>query len=425
MALRTALFWGVVQTGFRMLLSFLSIKVTAVVLGPTGLALTGQLGNFISLLQGGLGNAIQTGVVKLTAESESDRDRRLRILRAGLWMSILLAVPVGAVITIFAAPLSLWLLDTKEYWPIIVLVGVVTVIVVLRLPFDGSLNGHKRIRDVSLSLILTNIAGAALFIPLAWFFGVWGGLVGTVLSVAVAFPVLLIVFRKAKLFRWEEIYGAWEGNVAREIFLYFPMVLAHSVVAPFALILVRNVLRADLGIEAVGFWQAIWRISDMYTSVLLTSLSLFLMPHLSSCREDDRFARELFGISTKAAILTALPALGIYLFRDTVTAVVFTKAFAPVHDLFGWQLTGDVLKMAGWPLRMALLIKHRAKPYIMVEVSTPLMHAEFTHLLVSGFGTNAATIGYVLSYLISDVVAVIALRDYLWRVFGATRRQPG
>ena len=66
-SLRSAFGWGSAQAIVRLVVGFVSIKVTAIFLGPAGIALVGQTGNFLTLLQGTLGNAIQTAVIFVTA----------------------------------------------------------------------------------------------------------------------------------------------------------------------------------------------------------------------------------------------------------------------------------------------------------------------------------------------------------------------
>src|SRR6185503_18524604 len=74
MALSTALRWSTVQTVVRIALSFVSAKVSAIYLGPSGVALVAQIGNLVQVVQGAIGNGAQTAVVKLTAEHQERRE---------------------------------------------------------------------------------------------------------------------------------------------------------------------------------------------------------------------------------------------------------------------------------------------------------------------------------------------------------------
>src|SRR5471032_2107155 len=68
MALAKALGWSAAQSAVRMAVGFATIKVTAVYLGPAGLAVVGQLNNFLSMSTAATVNGVQTGLTKMTAE---------------------------------------------------------------------------------------------------------------------------------------------------------------------------------------------------------------------------------------------------------------------------------------------------------------------------------------------------------------------
>ena len=424
MALRTALGWSSVQSALRLVLSFISIKVTAVYLGAAGLALVGQVSNFVSLSHGLVGNALQTGVTTMTAEHPDDPNLHARLWSTALKMALFFSGVVALLIMALAVPLSSWLLGTRAYWPVMALAGPAIMLVAVSLILSGILNGQKNIRALSLSAIGANVVGAALFIPLVYAFGIWGGLIGTVLSSAGSLCVVSWVFIRARVARLTTLWQPWDATIARKLMRYFPMLLAHSVAPTLALLMVRTTVITHLGLPAAGLWQAVSRVSDMYTLVLMTALSLYLMSHLSSIRATHHFTRELIKVTLQVVALTAVGATGIYLLRDWVVALVFTHAFAPVRDLFGYQFLGDVFLMAGWPLRMALVIKLRTRWYIALELGAPLLRVGLTRVLLGVAGLQAATLGYMLAYLLVDLLLLVALRDYLGPYIATMKGNP-
>jgi PST family polysaccharide transporter len=413
MALKSALAWGAAQSALRLVVGFISIKVTAVYLGAPGLALVGQINNFMALVVGGVANAVQTGVVRMTAESGADRQRHVAIWRTGILLGLLLSLPLGILSAILSKPVSGWLFDDDGYWPVVALAGVAVVFTALSYVLIGMLNGLKRMRDVALAQILTMLASAAVFIPSAYVWGLWGGLVGSVVAAATAFFMVLPFARKATGLGIRDLHAGMDGKIARDILGYLPMLLANASMGPLGLILVRTALSDGLGMDVAGYWQAMWRISEMYTMVLTTALSLFLMPHLSSCKDERQFASELFKITLQVAGITLLAIATIYVLRDLVVRILFTPDFFAVTDLFAWQLLGDLLRMIRLPLGTVLVIKKRAAWYIALEVGTPSLHAGMTWLLLDSLGANAATLGYAVAYLVVDLLLLVALRDYL------------
>jgi PST family polysaccharide transporter len=201
------------------------------------------------------------------------------------------------------------------------------------------------------------------------------------------------------------------------------MLLAQSAVSPLALILVRNIVGESLGMDAAGLWQAVWRISDMYLMVILTALSFYLMPRLSSFSSDTALARELLSTTIKITALTAIAASGVFLMRDVIIFILFTAEFRPMRELFAWQLTGDVLKLAAWPLTMALVIKLRTAWYIALVTLAPLLHVYFTLALLPHMLGKAATMGYALAYLVTDLLLLVASHKHVAVWLHAPKRE--
>lgn len=419
MALKTALIWSGAQSFIRLALGFLSIKVSAVYLGPAGLALVGQLGNFLTLVSGALGNGAQTGVVKLTAEtSVKGNDPRL-LWQGAMMLSAILGGLFGLAIAVFSRPLSAWLLESPDYWPVMALTGLLLPFLQFNLIITGAINGLKWIGRLGAIGIMSTITGAMVFIPACYLFGIWGGLVGSALSYAVPFLIALAAAIWSRDISLSDFKPSWKPEIMRDLLRFYPMLLTHAIAVPLATLLVRDMLSSKLGLNEAGFWQASWRLSDMYTQVLMLALSMFLMPHLSSIDDRYGFSREMKSIVTKVTTLTALAAAAIFVLRDWLIPLIFSAEFYPVRDLLTFQLLGDVFKMAGWPIRMVLVIKMRAKWYMFIEAAIAIMQVTLTYLMLPVFGVAGATMAYAASWLAALVVLIVVSREY-WNVNSAT-----
>ena len=61
-----------ISTLIRMLAGMISVKVIAVIIGPIGIALLGQLGNFNAILFGLANGGINTGITKYVSQFKND-----------------------------------------------------------------------------------------------------------------------------------------------------------------------------------------------------------------------------------------------------------------------------------------------------------------------------------------------------------------
>ena len=134
------------------------------------------------------------------------------------------------------------------------------------------------------------------------------------------------------------------------------------------------------------------------------------MPHLSEIKERTAFSREVAVTSFKLAAITAVIATLIYLCRDWIIAIVFTPEFNPVKTLMPYQLFGDVLKMAGFPIRMGLSIQMRSVWYICVEVGITVVWVGLTYFWMPEHGAAAATLAYACAWGGGMMVAALGIR---------------
>lgn len=407
MALAKALGWSAAQSAVRMAVGFATIKVTAVYLGPAGLAVVGQLNNFLSMSTAATVNGVQTGLTKMTAERAAEAAPPAEVWATGLR----LAMAIAALCALGMAAGSYWLARTLlldgRYWPAFVLAGAAVVGGALNGVFNGVLNGRRRMHALALGLILSSLATLALSVPLVYFGGVAGGLAGCALGFMLT-ALFSGGFVRREVGRLGAVFGGrFDWPTARHLLQFYPMTLSNVVSSQLSLICVRYTLASQLGLAAAGVWQASQRLSDMYTAIIVQALSLFLMPHLAGIRDGRRFRRELFGVSLKAGAMALAIAAVIYLARDLVILIVFTEKFGRMRELFAYQLLGDVLMVACWPLRMGLVARVRVRQYMAVEFMTAAVFVAGTYVLLPLVGLKGAPIAYLSSFAISLMCLVV------------------
>jgi polysaccharide transporter, PST family len=411
----SALGWGGGMAGVRMICSFVSIKLTAVMLGPAGLAVIAQFSNFVSLFQSMLGQGLMTGVVRLDAEYGGDAERRRRVRATAARMLLALAMLFGLVMATLAGPVSQWLLSDSKYAVLIALSCFAVAAAMITDLLGGTLSAAKEISLVGASTMLSTVLGLAIFAPCAYVWGVSGGLWASfaVLIVSALVPAI-IVGRHSRGVQLADFLGPFDRTECRRLFGFYPMLLVNGALAPLTLILVRDALVAGLGLDAAGLWQATWRLSEAYQAVIVSSTSLYFIPSLGERLLDPPALRhQLLRTLAMATGSTALLALPIGLLREPIVQVVLSERFHPVAQMLPLQLAGDVLKMAGWILAMTLVATMRTRSFIALTILSTLSFAGFTHAFLPVAGIDGVLWAYVATGVLQVAFGAIALRDLL------------
>lgn len=415
MGLRAALGWSSAQTVIRIGLGFFSAKISAIYLGPSGVALVGQLTSFIQAAQGAIGNGAGTAVVNLTAERSSQPERLNSLWATALRLALILALASSVLISTGAKPVAIWLLGDSAYWPAIVLGAFAVVMVVTETIITSAMNGLKQVNLIAKTAIGSSLLEVSLFASLVYFFGLWGGLIGCTAIYAAKLMFTCVVAIRAGLIKPGELVGAYSPDTLREIARFYPMLIAHSIALPLAQILVRNTVIDGLGLDNAGYLQAAWRLSDMYVGVMTAALGLYFMSHYSGLSGDGERGRMLRRTTLQLLVLATTAATAVYLLRDLIIEIVLTRQFLPMGDLLPFHMAGDVLKMMDYPLQMALVAQRRVYWYIAQAAGGPTLFALLTEVLIPEFGSQAAPMAYAASHMAVFGMLVYALRHLLYR----------
>jgi PST family polysaccharide transporter len=413
MALWNALSWSGANSALRIALGFFSAKVSAVYLGPSGMALVGEINNFLQVSTGAVANGAQTGVVNLTAERKQDADRLPQLWATAVWSVLVMGGLVGLLVLTNASRLSSWLLFDAKYWPVVVAAAFVVVFAVVDTVLVGALNGLKQVKLVATASMASTIVEFALFAGLTYTFGIWGGLFAITAIYGSKLIVSSWIAFQSKLISPRVLFGAFDRQTLREIWKFYPMLLAHSIALPLAMILVRSTTVRAFGLEAGGYLQAVWRLSDMYVGVVTTALGLYFMAYFSSLTSDGERAHMLRRTLLQLAVITICCASAIYLLRDVIIAVVLTASFAPIRDLLPLQLVGDVFKVVDYPLQMVLVTQRRVGSYIAQAVGGPALYVALNMFWAPSLGAQAAPAAYATSYFVVMVALLLVLRRTL------------
>jgi PST family polysaccharide transporter len=406
---------GGIRSLLGLVLSFITIKFTAIYLGPSGLALVAQLGNFISICHGILGGGIGAATARLYAELSRDREGRKRFLATAWRLAAVFAVASIVTIALASGPLARWLLTSDEHRAAVMLAGVAVACLVLNTVIVSAINGAGEMGRVVASYALASVAGFAVYVPASVVWGIPGGLIGYAISQTICLPVSLAILRWSSGVASDDFRGNFDRAEAQRILGFVRMLIVHSTMSPLGLILIRDTVASHLGLATAGLWQATWRISEIYLGVVMASLSLYFLPRLGEVVGTPALREEIVRTFARAVGVTAAVALAIFLLRDWVVRIVFTEEFLPVRDLMPFQLLGDVLQMAAWTFGFVLVALVRSRWYIALEILIPAIYLGGALMLVPRFGAQGVTWAYCLAGATHLAISVFALRDVLFQ----------
>lgn len=402
-----------IATVIKVIAGFVSTKVVAVYVGPSGLALMGQMQSFIGMMSTIASAGVNSGVVKYTAGHYDDERTKQKIWSSALKISFVLIVPMAVAIVFLADFISLKLLHTTDYSSIFIVFAVSIGFFVLNGLLISILNGQKEIKRLTVINILGALFSLAVTIVLVMNFHLYGALIAGTVTQSIVFFITLGFVLKSNWFKLSMFLGSMDSEYTKKLLKFSLMAFVSAISIPLSHMYLRDYIGTHIGWDEAGYWQAIWRISETYLMIVTMTLSVYYLPKLSSLHDGNALKKELlYGYKIIMPIVIVM-AIGIFLFKDLIIRVLFTEQFTPMVELFLFQLLGDVMKIAAWLLGYIIVAKAMTKMYILNELIFVLSFVVLSIVFMNMYGLIGITMAFFVNYLLNLGFLYFALRRYL------------
>ncbi|MFW1811946.1 O-antigen translocase [Acinetobacter ursingii] len=377
---------------------FVLNKILAVYVGPAGYAAIGQFQNFVQMVTTFAGTAINTAVIKYTAEYHEDETRQQAIWKAAGTIVLTFSLFCAFLILIFQKQLSIYIFHTTIYHSIFIWFAIFLLFFTFNALFLAILNGKKEI----LKLVVANIAGSVFSLAitsiLAIKYSLYGALVALSIYQSLAFFITLILCYKSEWFKLSYLFGKVDQVITKKFAAFAMMALVSAICVPLSQMVIRGYLTHEYGLTYAGYWEAMIRLSAAYLMLVTTTLGVYYLPRLSELSHIHEIKKEVYLGYKFIFPLAVLGGVFVYFLRDWIITLLFTPSFLPMRDLFLWQMIGDALKIGSWILAYLMLSKAMTKLFITTEIIFAISSILLTVVCTKVFGFEGVSIAHLVNY---------------------------
>ena len=401
----------------KIIAGILISKFIAVYIGPYGMALVGNLRNFLSALQSLSISGLYKGVVKFISQSKNDAVKLAETLSTvfyfGFFTSTCLAFlcyyNAQAINNIIFSPYY-------NFTYIIETVAIVLPLYALNMFAFSIMNGFSKYKYLLLINMLSQVLGLMVTLILIYQENIDGALTAIVIMPALNLLITIvgIAFRKNLIASVKITQVSF--TVLNKLSPFMIMALVSAIALPLVMITIRNYISDELGIKAAGYWTAMTRISDYYLMFFNSLMALYVLPRFSEINSKQEFRKEVVNIY-KSIIPTFLVMLLIIFFsRSVLINILFTEAFRPVENLFGYQIIGDIIRLLSMVIAYQFLAKKMFLHFIILEVFLFVIMYLSSIYLIDEFGLQGAVMGHCVSYFMYFCILLLLFSSSLFGV---------
>lgn len=401
-----------ISTIIKLITSFIAMKVIAVMIGPKGLVLLGNLNNFCAIVFIVACGGIINGVTKYSSEHKNTLSFDNYFKTASqiiLFFSFLCTV----VLLIEAPFFSKKIFLSTEYEYVFYVLALTIYFFTANAFFGAVLNGLKEFRRYITINIANNIFGLLFTLSLIYFWGLKGVLLSVITFNSASFLVTWWLIRKDKWLQFRNVFSTIDWQIVKHFLQFSLMSLTSASFVPLAQVFIRNHIVHNISMEAAGYWDGVNRLSAVYILVLISTYSPYYLPRLSEIKTKLEMKKELL-----IAFRLILPVLFVVfsvvlIFKTYVIRILFAKAFLPMNDLFLYQLIGDFFRAAGWILAYVMIARAQYKTFILNELFFTVTLVLFSFFLQGKYGLIGYPMAYMLNYIFQLMVLGVWIKYYL------------
>lgn len=259
--------------------------------------------------------------------------------------------------------------------------------------------------------MLAALADALLFASAAWWFGLAGALVASLLGALVLCSTYAVMLLRLPLVRTVlsgiQVQRRWAGPLLS----YSVLMLLTTAVGQVCILLARGRLTAVAGEAANGYLQVVTALAAYLLPFVMTGVWGHLHPAAAASGDTAGARAELRRTLVASLRIGAAGCIAVVTMAPLLVPLVYSRAFEPARPYLAPYFAGELCFMALSVLGAYLLAVGRKHAYF-------LGFALYHGLLLAGVWRTSVSLGpwaYVLSHVLAALFVAALATAFAWR----------
>jgi O-antigen/teichoic acid export membrane protein len=403
----TSLFGGVQV--FNIIIQVIRSKFVAILLGPSGMGISGLLYSTIGLVKGFTDFGLGTSAVKdIAAANVTGNEIKIATAATVIRRLVWITGTFGALVIMI---LSSWLSQTTfgnhNYTIAFIWVSITLLFNQISTGQIVLLQGMRKLQYLAKANLAGSTLGLITTIPLYYIWGIDGIVPGIIVTSIITMLLSWYFSHKVKLQPVKVTFAKTIEDGKSMLNMGF-MISLSTTITILSSYVVRIFIRNHGGIEQVGFYNAGFTLLETYVGLIFTAMGTDYYPRLTAVAHSNQLCKNTINQQVEIALLILAPILVVFLvFINWVVILLYSTKFIPINKMIYWASLGMFFKAPGWAIGFILLAKGAARLFFLNEVIAicyflGLNLLGYYYLGLSGLGISFM-VGYLL-YLIQMLI---------------------
>lgn len=386
-----------------MIVSFVKVKLFALILGPIGFGVISQFSNFQIFLTGVICLGIPVGLTTLVAQRYQKKnfyEIQSLIVYLGL-ITFVFALIISITLIFLSKHLSSYLVNDESGYSILIILMLMIPFLIQYSLLEAYLKGTDQINLIVKINLINSFLSLIIIFPLTYYFSVYGAAIFMFISGLLPLFIFMFLakFDFRKLFK---IKIEFKPNLLKNIIKIGIVSLASSFLFQLSMIQLRKFIIDNYGIQSAGIYQTVLGLSTSYFVIIYTYLSLYSLPQFSKIENNIDIIKELNNNLRFLLFLIIPMAMLLLSFKNEYLIVFYSSEFLKASDYFYYQILGDIFRVLAALFGLWLIPK--VKIFALLSIDLTLNVLLLTLPIVSSFLFHKNLIYISMIYLIAFMV---------------------
>lgn len=404
------------STFVKMLTSLISTKVVAVIIGPSGVAMIGQLMSFSTIVMNFASAGINNGVTKYVSEFKESEHKITMLFSTAFRLTLYCSIGVGLLMIVLRHYLSEVIMFSSDYAYVFAFFGITVIFYAINNLLISIINGFKQFRLFTYINVANSVLGLIFSLTFVLLLGLKGALISVVTYQSVVLVVTLYLLRKQLWFNWHRFVEKIDHDTLKKYLKFTAASMIFVALTPSVQLFLRGYVIVELSGNDAGVWEGMNRISAMYMMIINTSLAVYYIPRLSELHTVVELRAEVIKAYKFIVPLTVFGFAAVYFLRYLIISILYTPEFYSMESLFAWQLILDFINTCSFILSYMLIAKALIGRYMITSIIFSLLYVGLAYFLLT-FKHNVVGIiqGNIITQILYFFVIIILFRKVLFK----------
>jgi len=391
-------------------MGILRTKIIAMILGPAGIGTMGVFQSIIDLVNQLTSFGINFSSVKDIAEANASNNK-IKLAKTALILRrwSLATGLLGMMLTIiFCIPISNYSFSNNSYALSIACISITILLGSISGGQLAMLQGMRKIEQLAKASLYGAFAGLSITVPLYWWLGINGIVPGLILTAFLLYIFSWLYVRKIQIEKVKlSLIETFRGGLGMARLGFF--IIITGFMASATLYVVRAFLVEKMDLNAVGYFQACWMITNMYLGTMLNAMLADFFPRLTEVNNDNTASNKLINEQMEITLLVGSPMIvGIIAFAALIIQFLYSFSFTLAIPVLQWQMAGTFFILVSWPLGVMFLAKSKGIFSLITESIWSCVFILFVYIGWDYFGFITLGIAFVFASFIRAIAVYLS-----------------